>query len=69
MKAMGLFNFFKKKQKEEISQIEPQELGVESVPEVRGECKLCEGKIYSNERYSKKGGFYFHKKCFKAIRL
>lgn len=30
-------------------------------------CKLCEKDIYDDDRYTKKAGMYFHKKCHNEL--
>jgi hypothetical protein len=70
---MGLFNFFKKKEQpvEQPKEIETYSDGnpkfVDGKRFCNHECSKC-GKIIGEDRYSKQGGVYFHKKCYSKVK-
>ena len=80
---MGFFNnLFKKKEKKQIEDTlkyesvdefkdKPKEEVVQipsPVPKDQWVCEYCKGTIDVGERWSKKGGMYFHKQCYKLIK-
>lgn len=56
----------KKKTKEQID-IEQQFSGLRSDGKPLRECFVCKSYILEGDRWSKQGGKWFHKKCYKEL--